>query len=371
MTWTVSAATSGASGDRHHAPQQDHRTQDRVTGDELDALADVRDEAGLAPLWRRAQVAAHEREGQARERERRRVDGERQARPDGRRQEPGDGRTDDEAERVDRLEDRVRPGELRAADEDRHRCRVPGEEERAEDAHRGGDDQDDRQRRPAEDDRERDEGRQPGTAEIGQEHHPLPVAAVSQGAGNHPEQEVGQRRQRADDAHPQPRAGQCQDEQRERREADRVAERRDALRRQQDPEVVVPTEGRWFGHQRMVRAATATPTALRSRRGRTTGDGRDRRGRAAPGRPWPDLRERREPVDPTGRRAPGHHPAGATQGRADRGRHPDRRASRGCGRAPSGASLTLLGPGHPPRRPGGSTGRPARSPTPTSRRRWR
>ena len=75
-------------------------------------------------------------------------------------------------ERIDGLEDRVRSGELRAPD-DRNPRRIAREEQRAEDAHRGRDDQDDRHRRAAEQHRDRDQGGQGSTAEVGQEHHPL------------------------------------------------------------------------------------------------------------------------------------------------------------------------------------------------------
>ena len=89
----------------------------------------------------------------------------------------------------------------------------------------------------------RDQRGQAGPSEIGQEHHPLAVAPVGDGPGDHPEEEVGQRLERADDAHREARPGQRQDEQRQRREADRVAERRDPLAGQQDPEVSVLGEG--------------------------------------------------------------------------------------------------------------------------------
>jgi hypothetical protein len=48
------------------------------------------------------------------------------------------------------------------------------------------------------------ERRQTGPAQIGQEHHPLAVAAIGHGPRDHPEQEIGQRLQRPDDAHHQP-----------------------------------------------------------------------------------------------------------------------------------------------------------------------
>ncbi len=61
-------------------------------------------------------------------------------------------------------------------------------------------------------------------------------------AGDHPEEEVRERLQGTDDAHRETRPGEGQDEQRQRREADRVAERRHALAREQDLEVAVPGE---------------------------------------------------------------------------------------------------------------------------------
>ena len=118
-------------------------------------------------------------------------------------------------------------------------------------------------------------------AEVGQEHHPAAVAAVGEGAGDHPEEEVRQHRERTDDAHHQARPGQRQDEQRQRREAHRVAERRDALRGQQDPEIVIATE------RQLVRApADGTgrggPRGLPYHRcGRATSGRPDRRGRSS------------------------------------------------------------------------------------------
>ncbi len=140
------------------------------------------------------------------------------------------------------------------SDEDRHGRRVAGQEERAEDAHRRGHEEDHGEGRAAEYDRERDERRQDRSAEIGHEHHPLAVAPIGERPRDHPEEEIGQRRQRSDDTHPEARSRQCQDEQRQGGETDGITERGDALGREQDAEVVVASERQGFGHQRMVRA---------------------------------------------------------------------------------------------------------------------
>ena len=225
--------------DRRRAPEQDRGAQHRLADDVVDPLADLRQQPLAWPVHRSAQIAAHEGQADGRQRERCGIDGQRGARSDGRRQESGDGRADDVAERVDGLEVRVRAGHLRTPDQRRDRCGVAREEERAEHAHRCGHDQDHRHGRTAEVDGQRDHGGQGRAPEVGQEHHPLAVAAVGERPGDHPEDQVGQRLERPDDAHRQPGAGQREDEQGERGEADRVPQRRDALGREEHLEIAV------------------------------------------------------------------------------------------------------------------------------------
>ena len=78
--------------------------------DEVDALADVGEQAGPRPVDGGAQVAPHEGQRETRQAERDALDGQGRARADRRGQDAGDGRTEDEADRVDRLEDRSSPG---------------------------------------------------------------------------------------------------------------------------------------------------------------------------------------------------------------------------------------------------------------------
>ena len=157
MTWTVRARTSGAS--RIEVALQ-NRIALRRTGladDVVDPFADLGHEPLPGPIDGRSQVASDEGQSERRHHERHRVDGQRRPGPDGRGQDPGDRRADDEAHRIDGLEVGVRPPDLAPPDERRHRRRVAREEERAEDAHRRGHEQDDGHRRSAEGDRDRDE----------------------------------------------------------------------------------------------------------------------------------------------------------------------------------------------------------------------
>ncbi len=227
----------GQDGDS--APEEDGAAQRRITGDVIDPFADLRQQALARAIDRGTQVAPHEQQADGGERERNGIDGERRARPDGRGQHPRDRRTDDEADRVDRLEVRIRTADLAPPDDGRHGCRVAGQEERPEDAEGSRHQEDDDHRRSTKGDRDRDECREDGSPEVGQEHHPLAVAAVGECAGDHPEDEIGQRLDGTDDAHGETRPGQRKDEERQGREADGVAQGRDALRGQEDLEVAV------------------------------------------------------------------------------------------------------------------------------------
>jgi hypothetical protein len=77
---------------------------------------------------------------------------------------------------------------------------------------------------------------------MGEDHHPLVVAAVRDRAGDEAEDEVGQRLERTHDAHRESRAGQRQDEQRQGGEAHGIAERGDTLGDTEGPEVAVLRE---------------------------------------------------------------------------------------------------------------------------------
>ena len=79
--------------------------------------------------------------------------------------------------------------------------------------------------------------------------------------GDHPEKEIGKRLNGTDDAHRKPRAREREDEQREGREVDGVAERRDALASEDDLEVAIPgqRDGEGLpGHPAMVRKRPLT-----------------------------------------------------------------------------------------------------------------
>ena len=238
--WTASAVTSGALM-IEVAPQ--NRIAARSTGlahDVVDALADLGQEPLAGPVDRGAQLAAHEQQPERRQGERRRVDGQRRRRVRsswrGGRRSP-DRRCSPSSRRPRNTSSR---GPIRRPpDERRDRRGVARQEERAEHAHRCRDDQDHGHRRAAQVDRQRDQRGQDRPAEVGQEHHPLAIVAVGEGPRDHPEDQVRQRLERPDDAHRQPGARQGQDEQGQRREADSVPERRDALRGEEDLEVAV------------------------------------------------------------------------------------------------------------------------------------
>ena len=177
-----------------------------------------------------------------------------------------------------------------------------------------------------------------------------------------------------------PRPGQGEDKQRQRGEADRIADRRDALGGEQDPEVAVLGERHRTGvrrrrrdggrddlrHGSMVatpsrrRAAARWATATRRERPQRPlrcGDGAAQASDALdPGRPTPrstrpDRRGRGQPVDPARCRPPAGHPR-VVGGRA-RGVRPRRRVARASrARADVGDRPGPdLRPGDPPRDP--------------------
>ena len=163
---------------------------------------------------------------------------------------PASAGPDDPADVEHRLEDRVRPRDLRPADEPGHRRRVGGEPQHAQDVHREGHGEDHGERRAAERHRDRHEGGEEEPPEVGPEHHPATVPAVGVRAGRQADDEVGQGRQHAHDPHREPGPGQRQHEQRHRRVGDRIAERADPLAEQHGQEVAVvaqPGAGRVGG----------------------------------------------------------------------------------------------------------------------------
>ena len=81
-----------------------------------------------------------------------------------------------------------------------------------------------------------------GAAEIGPEHHPLPVAAIGHRPSDRAHQEVGSGLERTDDPHHEPRAREREDEKRHCRRAHRVAGGRDRLTDQKGPEVAIPAQ---------------------------------------------------------------------------------------------------------------------------------
>ena len=85
--------------------------------------------------------------------------------------------------------------------------------------------------------------RTPPTRFVGDEHHPLAVAAVGQRAGHGPDHEVGGRVDRPDDPHRQSRAREGEHEQRQGGQADGVAAGRDRLADEEGRKVAVPAEG--------------------------------------------------------------------------------------------------------------------------------
>ena len=113
--WTARAVTIGAIMIETTPQNRMTIAQGRVPQDEVDPLADLGEERLARPIDRGTQVAADEEQPQARQRERERIDGERRSGPDGRGKEARDGRAEDEADRVDRLEERVGPSDLGAA----------------------------------------------------------------------------------------------------------------------------------------------------------------------------------------------------------------------------------------------------------------
>jgi hypothetical protein len=66
---------------------------------------------------------------------------------------------------------------------------------------RGRDEQDHDDRRPVEQDGQRDQRGQHGPTQVREQHHQAPVGPVGQGARDHAEDEVGDRLEGADDAH--------------------------------------------------------------------------------------------------------------------------------------------------------------------------
>ena len=213
-----------------------------MADDELDPLPDVDDEMALGTVAWCVERPTDQGDSHRGDDERRRVDPQRQAGPDRRGEEPGNRRPDDEPRAVDHLEVGVGLGESGTTGDRRDGGGVGGEEQRAKGAHRRGDDEDHRHRRAVQHDGQRDERGQRGAAQVAQDHHPLLVAAVGDGARKKAEHEIGQRLQRADDAHREPRAGQREDEQRQGREADGVADGRDALGDDEGPEVAIARE---------------------------------------------------------------------------------------------------------------------------------
>ena len=198
--------------------------------------------SGLSGRRTRRRAAAETREGDG-------VDRDRRTRPDRRRQQAGQRRPDDPADVEEGLEDGVGAGDLAAPHEARHGRREGRQPEDPQHVHGEGDEEDEGQRRPAQPDRDGDQGRQDGPPEVGQEHHLAPVPAIGVGAGRQADHQVRERREDADDAHREARPGQGEHEDRQGRVRDRVAERADALPQQDDPEVAVAGQ-RGLGDQR-------------------------------------------------------------------------------------------------------------------------
>ena len=119
------------------------------------------------------------------------------------------------------------------------RREVAGAEHRPEDAERPGDRHDNGHRRSAGDRRDRNQRRQERPPHIGHDHHPLAIAPVGEGAREEAKSEVGQRLDREDHTHRDARAGELEDEQRQRGDPDEVADRRDPLADREQPEISV------------------------------------------------------------------------------------------------------------------------------------
>ena len=88
--------------------------------------------------------------------------------------------------------------------------------------------------------RDRDERREDRPADVGTEHHAAPVEAVREGSRGQAEDEVRERPEDSDDRHREAGARQCEHQDGQRRERDRVAERREALAEEHHLEVTIP-----------------------------------------------------------------------------------------------------------------------------------
>ena len=332
MTWTARAVTERRQRDRHQAPEQDHRAQQRVRR----AMYSIPSRMsatipGGRPIDRRPQVAPDCRQRDARQRERDRVDGQRRARA----RWPRTGSRRWPAPRCSRASRSPRRSEFARATCERPtragtEAVYPARNSERSTLIGAATSRTTTMVGPFS---STDSGISAVSAARPRSASNIirrRSAPVGHGARDHPEDQVRDRLERPDDAHRRARTGQREHQQRQRRERDRVAEGGHGLGGQQDLEIAVPRERQW-GDRSARRRWARTPRdgtchgrptpALRCGRGARRRRSGDRRGRSSSWRSRPDLRRRGQPLRPPRRRAHRDHPVGSAQGRA-RARRP-------------------------------------------------